>query len=188
VSAGTEVKETYLIFTRRQHSHSAIFFVQSSSVNEAVWHYMHKQINDSMRLNEDGSVQEYNHRYPHVLAYIEANEKITGEWQIRKIPEWVWQEQVVEAFCGESEDGPAYVIKECRPYFTQAFPSSRAKAFVWYLNQGTLVTFYHKTGAFQIKILKRYLWKWDGEQTRIEEWTGGYNEIATSLLLEPYLL
>jgi hypothetical protein len=182
------MQETYLIFIRTKHSHSTIFFVQASSVQNAIWHYISKQISDTVILNEDGSVQEYNRHYPHVLDYIEANEKLTGEWQIRKMPEWVWQTQVVEAFCGESKDGPATVIKECRPYLTKAFPGSRAKAFVWYLKHGTLVTFYRKTDAFQIKILARYLWKRNEQQTTIEEWTGDYEEIIKDLLIEPYRL
>jgi hypothetical protein len=186
------MQEFYLIFTRQPRSHSVVFLIRASSVNEAIWHYIHKQLSDSTILNEDGSVQEYRTHYPHVLAYIEANEKITGEWQIRKMPEWVWEKQVIEAFCGESEDGHAEVIKACRPHLTRAFPGSRAKAFVWFLKQGVLVTFYRKTDAFQIEILARYLWQWDVEQTipkaTIEEWAGGYDEIIASLLLEPYAL
>jgi hypothetical protein len=182
------MQETYLIFTRQPHSHSVVFLIRALSVKEAIGHYLRKQVNDSIVLNADGSVHEGHSHYPHVLSYIEAHEKITGEWQIRQMPEWVWQTQVVEAFCGESEDGPAEVIKECHPHLKQAFPGSRAKAFVWYLNQGVLVTFYRKADAFQIEILVRYLCQWDGVQTTIEEWRGDYEEVIASLFLEPYRL
>ncbi len=40
------------------------------------------------------------------------------------------------------------------------------KAFVWRLNEGTLVTFYQKQ-KYQIKIIQRYLWHWDGNKRRL---------------------
>lgn len=177
------MNETYLIFAR--HAHSVIFFVQASSASEAIWRYVSDQ-SDKVVLQPDDSVQDEGRHYPHLLAYIEAIEKMHGEWQIRRLPEWVWQGQVVEAFCGESEDGPAEVIRQCREHFAKAFPGSRAKAFVWYLNQGTLVTFYRKQGAFNIRVLVRYLWDWDGHRLLIEEWTGDYQQIIADMRIEPY--
>jgi hypothetical protein len=177
------MNETYLIFQRL--AHAVIYFVQASSVNEAIWKYISEE-NDDAVLQADGSVNEEGRSYPHPLAYIEANEKIHYEWQIRRLPEWVWQREVVEAFCGESDDGPAMVIADCRKRLRQAFPRSRAKAFVWYLKKGTLVTFYRRQGAFRIKVLKRYLWDWDGKELTVEDWDGGYQEILDGLDLEPF--
>jgi hypothetical protein len=51
-----------------------------------------------------------------------------------------------------------------------------------------LVTFYHKTAPFQIKVLKRYLWQWNGQETIIEEWTGDYDAIIAKLQTEVYTL
>lgn len=180
------MNETYLIFDR--HVHSVIHFVQATSVSEAIWKYISYQREDAI-LQADGSIRGEDDYYPDLLTYIEASGKMHGEWQIRKMPEWVWervrQGQVVEAFCGESQDGPAEVIMQCRKHFTKAYPRSRAKAFVWYLKQGTLVTFYHKKG-YNIRVLKRYLWDWNGDRLKIEDWTGGNEQILESLLLEPY--
>ena len=178
---------TYLIF--ESLAHSVIYFVQASSVNEALWQYVSGQ-NGRAVLGADGSIRHGDSHYSHPLAYIEANYKTQGEWQIRRLPKWVWQNSVVEAFCGESKDGFAWIIADCRVRFAEDFPRSRAKAFVWYLRQGTLVTFYRRQGPFRIKVLKRYLWQSDGTmmtdgQTKIEEWGGDYQQIMDSLLLEP---
>lgn len=175
--------ETYLIF--EGGAHPTVYFVQAFSVNDAIWKYI-MGLDTGAILQADGSVLEDGEYYPHVLAFIEASEKIHSEWQIRKMPDWVWQTPLVEAFCGESQDGPAYVIAECREHFAKAFPKSRAKAFVWYLKQGTLVTFYRKKGLFNIIVLKRYLWNWDGQLLTVEEWDGDYRQIIDSLDLEPH--
>lgn len=183
------MNETYLIFVR--NAHSVIYFVQASSINEAIGKYV-SSMDDKVVLQADGSVLSGDDQYPHLLAYIEANEKRYGEWQIRKLPDWVWQTPLVEAFCGESKDGPARDIEECRKHFVEAFPKSRAKAFVWYLKQGTLVTFYRKQGPFNIEVLKRYLiprryiWDPNSHILTVEEWDGDYQKIVDSFSLEPY--
>lgn len=101
------------------------------------------------------------------------------------MPDWAWTNPFSEIFCGESLDGPPAVIAECRKRLVKDVPGSRAKAFVWYLAQGTLVTFYHKKGAFNITVLKRHLWNWNGREMTVEEWTGSYDEIVNSLNLMP---
>lgn len=138
--------EMYLIFFRL--AHSVIYFVRGTSVTNAIWNYLHEEREPYITLQTDGSVQDDGLVYPHPLAYVEARYKIVSEWQIRRLPEWVWTSRIVEAFCGESEDGPPDIINRCRPLLRQTHPRSRAKAFVWYLEQGTLVTFYRETKPF----------------------------------------
>ena len=99
------MNKTYLIFDR--DTHSVIYFIQAVSVKEAICKYIVEQRDDDVVFLPDGSVQDEEFHYPHPLAYIEASEKVHGEWQIRELPEWVLQGSVVEAFCGESQDGPA---------------------------------------------------------------------------------
>ena len=176
------MNKTYLIFVR--NAHSVIYFVRAISLSEAMCKYITEQ-SSKVVLLPDGSLQDEDIHYPHPLAPIEANEKVHGEWQIRELPEWVLQGHVVEAFCGESQDGPASVIAECRKHFAEAFPKARAKAFVWYLKQGTLVTFYRRKNPFEVVILKRYLWDWDGNNLAIVEWKGGYEQILESLETMP---
>lgn len=174
--------QRYLIFLR--DAHSVVYFAQGQTTEEALWNYIREMSSEAKR-NAEGSISVDSIQYPHPLAYIEANEKIHHEWQIRRLPDWTWEDPFSEIFCGESRDGPLDVIAECRKHFVKDFPGSRAKAFVWYLEQGTLVTFFRKKGAFTITVLKRYLWDWDGKELTIAEWTGDYAEITRSLCLMP---
>ncbi len=184
------MNKTYLIFERM--THSVIYFVQAVSVKEAICKYIADQRREKVVFLPDGSVQDEDEHYPHPLAYIEAREKVHGEWQIRELPEWVLQGSVVEAFCGESQSGPAWDIAECRERFKADFPKARAKAFVWYLKQGHLVTFYRRKNPFEIVILKRYLLKWHGiewngdPEPMVLDWEGGYEEILDALDIVPY--
>ncbi len=184
------MNKTYFIFER--HTHSVIYFVQAMSVKEAICKYILDQRSDNAVFLPDGSVQDEDVHYPHPLAYIEASEKVQGEWQIREMPAWVLQGSVVEAFCCESQSGPASDIAECRERFKVGFPKARAKAFVWYLKQGHLVTFYRRENPFEIVVLKRYLLKWHGIEWNgdpgptVLNWDGGYEEILNSLDVMPY--
>lgn len=178
--------EVYLIFFR--YAHSTIAFVRGASVTDAIWNYLREENSPPLTISPDGSVHQDGVSYPHVLAYVEANYKIGTEWQIRHLPKWAWTSRLTDVFCGESEDGPREVVNYCRPLLRQTHPRSRARAFVWYLNQGTLVTFYRKTKPFQIEVLGRYLYNWNGKTETIEEWHGDYQALADSLSLEPYQL
>ena len=171
-----------MIFERG--AHSVVYFVQGQTTEEAIWNYI-SEISSSATRHADGSISEDTLQYPHPLAYIEAIDKIHHEWQIRDLPDWAWADPFSEIFCGESMDGPPEVIAECRKRLVQDVPGSRAKAFVWYLNQGTLVTFYHKKSPFNITVLKRYLWNWNGTELTVKEWAGDYAEIVDSLSLVP---
>lgn len=164
--------------------HAGVYFVLAEEASQAVIRFIQYE-NDNVVIREDGSLTDDNLVYPHPLAYIEAYYKPFGEWQIRALPDWTLQEHVAEVFCGESGDGPAGVIAVCRRELLKAFPRSRAKAFVWYLNQGTLVTFYRKTKPFQIEVLKRYLWDWKDHMETLEEWNGDHAQIVAALLLNP---
>jgi len=176
------MNKRYLIFVGE--SHSVIYFVQAPTVVEAIKTYI-EGLGGRVAVNDNGTVQDGDDSYPHPLAYIEATAKTHGEWQIREMPDWVWQGQIVEAFCGESKFGVESVVAECRERFMSAFPRARAKAFVWYFREGTLVTFYWKR-AMQMTVIQRYLWNWDGNKKTLEEWTGDYAEIIDGLLLETY--
>lgn len=148
-------------------------------------------MDDEAKLDADGSITDDSDHYAHPLAYIEANEKIYHEWQIRELPEWAWEDSFSEIFCGESQDGPLSDIAECRKRFQANFPRSRAKAFVWYPKQGHLVTFYRRKKPYQIAIIKRYLLKWHGLAWNgdpgpvVLDWEGDYEQIVQALDLTP---
>jgi len=176
------MNKRYLIF--EGDAHSVIYFVQAPNATQAIKIYT-EGLSNRITVNVNGLVQDGDNSYPHPLAYIEATAKVHGEWQIREMPDWVWQGRLVEAFCGESEYGVASVVAECRERFAAAFPRTRARAFAWYFKEGTLVTFYRKK-ASQIQVIQRYLWNWDGNKKTLEEWAGDYEAIMDCLLLEPH--
>lgn len=172
----------YLIF--ESNTHPVVYFVQAPSVMEAIKTYI-RGLSNRISINNEGVVQDGDDRYPHPLAYVEAALKIYGEWQIREMPDQVWKDQFAEAFCGEGEYGVVSVIAECRERFAAEFPHTRAKAFVWYFKEGTLITFYRKR-KYQIRVIRRYLWNWDGSKKTLEEWAEDYEAILDNLLLEAY--
>lgn len=176
-----EHEKRYLIFEREWHS--VVQMIRADTTTQALWDYIAEQNRDAV-LQADGSVIDGDIHFPHPLAYIEARYKTEGEWQIRELPDWAWEDNFAEVFCGESADGGPSVISDCRKHFAREFPKIRARAFLWYLKNGTLVTFYRRRGT-EINLLKRYLWNWDGHQLTVEEWHGSYDEIADALLLLP---
>ena len=123
--------------------------------------------------------------YEHPLAYIEAEHKIYGEWQIRELPDWTLDQLASEVFCGESSDGTAEIISVCRKELLKKVPRSRARAFVWYLRgRRMLVTFYRKAKPFRIEIVARFLWTWDGVTEQVTEWTGDYHRLMSDLNID----
>ncbi len=57
------------------------------------------------------------------------------------------------------------------------------RAFVWYFKkEDALVALYRKQ-KYQIKVIQRYLWNWDGNNRTLEERTGDYGAILANLLL-----
>ncbi len=175
----------YLIFER--HAHSVVFFVRAQNPTEAVWRFISGESRDAVR-QADGSVfldtDLGPRRYAHPLSYIEAMYKTDGEWQIREMPDWCWQEDYSEIFCGESADGAPEVIAECRPVFEVECPGAEAEAFVWYLKKGSLVTFYRR-GIYQIEVLMRYVLDWDGKSATVRGWSGDHEHLMSELSLVP---
>ena len=164
--------------------HSVVYFILAENVTQAMARFLVNQ-NDFLTQLANGYLLEGLDLVRHPLAYVKANYKIHGEWQIRELPEWTLQHQVAEVFCGESSDGPAEIIAICRTELKKIFPRSRPRAFVWYLKQGTLVTFYRRGKPFQIEVVKRYLWNWHGHDETLEEWAGDYEQITADLAVEP---
>ena len=182
---GPHMDATYLIFER--HTATRVSLVRAASLTDAVCAYIAERTEEDIVLQPDGSLRVIGQSYPHPLAFIEALFKVDSEWQIRRLPEWAGASHTVTEFWGEDARYPAEMIKQCRPIFRKAFPRNRAKAFVWFLEQGTLVTFYHKVKPYQIAVLARYLWSWKTGTLTITEWQGDYQQIADSLILKPYL-
>ena len=92
------------------------------------------------------------------------------------------QVEVEAIICGENPYDIKGYIDQCRPLLRKQFPGSRARAFVWYLESGPLVTFYRKASWFQIEVLVRYIIDWV-HWSGVHVWTGDYEAITDELRL-----
>jgi hypothetical protein len=181
------MKKHYLIFQRYAIGHSYADFAYAETPLEAIQRSLLHGC-DQLSLENDGSLildmGRTRIRYPHALAYIEAEYKTQGEWQMREIPQGVLEADYAEGFCGEDTGWIDEYFDACRPYLRRDFPRSRAKAFLWYLKKGALVTFYKRINPNEIQILRRYRYHWDGQNLTIDSWEGSYNELLEQLLIE----
>jgi hypothetical protein len=182
-----ELNNLYLIYMRPRESHSYMDLVPAPSPLLAIESYLQWQ--NDVEVHPDHSVSiRYGRKiifYPHPLAAVEAGDKVFGEWQIRKVSPEVWAtDEPVEFFLGEHPDEVESQIALCRPYLRADHPRSRASAFVWYLKQGSLVTYYRRAGELQIEVLGRFhigvL-----PYPRVLRWHGDYQDLLDSLRLEP---
>jgi hypothetical protein len=121
--------------------------------------------------------------YPHALAYVEANYRPWHEWLIQEIPTSAWSQPIAEVMCGEDAGDVEYHVEQCRPLLRQEFPRSRARAFVWYLRDGVMVVFYQLTRKHDIRVLRRFVRRWEGREYL--PWEGSYPELLDQLYLGP---
>jgi hypothetical protein len=176
-------QQRYLIYSKGDYgNHAVVHLVEAPTPTEALWRYIWSALGPDIIRHPDGSLEDDGILYPHPLAYIEAGFKRYGEWQMRLLLEPTPEEPCRENFCGESEDGTAEVIAECR----RQGGKKRAKAFVWYVRAGTLVTFYRKSKPYRIKVLARYLCNYEGGESTVKKWKGDYPELMDALYLLPY--
>jgi hypothetical protein len=127
----------------------------------------------------------------HPLECIESEEKSQDglhgiSWEIRKLREEHWEAKMAEVFCSADPDAIQDYIASCRPIFREAFPTSRARAFVWYLKDGPLVTFHQRKNRrrrWPIKIMARYLLPWN-EWGQVRPWHGDYDDILEQMDVE----
>jgi hypothetical protein len=168
--------------------HAATFFVRAPTPLDAIKRFI-KEEDDTLTFSADGSVVAPSGRkpihYPHPLAYIEACYKTDGEWWIDELPEWVWESDYQEVFCGENASDIQDYLDRCRPALRRDLPRSRAHGFVWYLRSGVLVTFYRQRQPFQIEVLGRYLIRISAGLP-ISPWKGNYNDLLDDLIIRRY--
>jgi hypothetical protein len=166
--------------------HSVVFLLTALTPLDALFQYLRYE-DSQLTFNDDGTVDDRHERihYEHPLAYIEEAYRSYGEWQLREFPERAFSEPCAEIACGERPADIEGYVEQCRPLFRKSHPRSRARAFVWYLRSGPLVTFYRKKGRYRVEVLARYLL--DLEQRRgFIPWTGTHPEIFDQLWLGPW--
>lgn len=176
----------FLIYTRHG-PHPIVCLASAAEPEQALRAYIRQQHPDAT-LEAGGAVwfrdgrSEY--RFPHPLAYVEAVEKASHEWQLREVPEAAFGAELAEVFCGEDADNVEAHLLTCRALLRQEFPRSRAPGFVWYLRDGVLVTFYRRRALWRIEVLLRYLRRWAGSGEYVP-WTGSYPDLLDDLYLGP---
>lgn len=184
----------YIIF-QRTNNHCVTWLVRASSLREAMAaHYLHDMAGAEHL--DDGSIQtgdSYGGKiiYSHPLECIESEVKsldgIGGHsWEMRELQDQHWEADFAEVFGSNDPADVEEYINACRPVFCKAFPKSRARAFVWYLKEGPLVTFHRRKEQrrrWPIQIMARYLLPWkDWEQVR--EWHGTHDDLLEQMIVE----
>ena len=183
----------YLIFRRCPGSHSYVDFARAETPLAALQQFLLGNWGQQLSLREDGSVSlglgSRTVSYPHPLSLIEAEYKTQGEWKIREFPPAILNADFAEGFCGEDVRWIDTYFDACRPHLRREFPRSRAKAFLWYLHKGVLVTFYRRKSADHIETLRRFRHHWDGHEQKltIEPWDGGYDDLLAQLSISMYV-
>lgn len=178
----------FVILKAGKYQHSEVYLLTAPTPLDALVQYLH-EVEGQLIFHEDGKIENpIGHpsiHYAHPLAYVEERYRPYGEWQLREFPERAFSMPCAEIACGERQADVAGYVEQCRSLFRQTHPRSRARAFVWYLNAGPLVTFYRKKGRYRVEVLARYLL--DLEQRRgFLPWTGTYAEIFDQLFLGPW--
>ena len=204
----------HFIIFERNVGHCVIELVQAGSLREALTIYAMKvftvQINSAGDLLLTASAK--NAIYMHPLEFIENNCKSESKfdelqwddkrdqllngssWEIRLLPEQAWNANYAEVFCSSSPWSLGEYIRLCRPVLRQDFPRSRARAFVWYLQDGPLVTFYRRRDSGEtIEIIERYIIPWQRDKypnpytldsNTVEKWQGTYDDLLTQIKIE----
>jgi len=176
----------YLIYYRVRGSHGYIALAHDESMVGAIGKYLSDNEQDLL-FPSDGSVLcrggSHELSYPHVLAYVEALYKTTGEWQIKQVATQALNGTGIDdLLVCEHPDEVDAAVRRCRPNLWRDVPRSRARAFLWYTSVGTIVTYYKKRRDYQIDVVGRYLIH--RRDNQISRWEGGYNELVS--LLDEY--
>lgn len=169
---------------RRTEAHCANWLVSAPSLRDALVIYALDQCANA-RLREGRSIavdDGYGGEivFDHPLACIESEEKTGGEWQVRELVKGHWEAAIAEVFCSENPADVNEHIEACRPLLRWRYPRARAQAFLWHLNEGSLITFYRSRRRQSIEILGRYILPWSG-WPQAQEWRGDYDDILAQL-------
>ena len=184
----------FIIFLRT-NNHCVTFLVRAPSLREAMAKYFVEEMQGA-ELLEDGSIQTGDGWggktiYTNPLECIESEEKsqdgLYGQsWEIRELRDEPWDADFAEVFCSADPSDIEGYISLCRPVFSKEFPRSRARAFVWYLKDGPLVTFHRRINPrrrWPVEIIARYFMPWN-EWGQIQPWHGTYDDILAQMKVE----
>ena len=182
----------HFIIFQRTDGHCATWLLRAATLREALLKYALDELGAEPQ--EDGCLAVHDGYggktfYEHPLACIESEEKTFNGgigwngWEIRELQEQHWQAGFAEVFCSENPFDVEGYIELCRPLLRQRYPRSRARAFVWYLKDGPLVTFYRRIRPkrrWPVEILGRYRLP-RSEYPQVREWSGTYEDILEQM-------
>ncbi len=184
----------HFIIFQRTSGHCTTWLARADSLAEAMTKYCGESCGEEILA--DGGIRTQGCGkamvvYTHPLECIESEMKsydgVDGySWEIRELQEEHWQANFAEVFCSAAPAEVENHIRLCRPQFRQAFPQSRARAFVWYLKSGPLVTFHRrkeKRCRWPIEVLGRYHLPWK-TWPQVNEWHGAYEAILEEMATE----
>jgi hypothetical protein len=185
----------HFIVFHRTDGHCATWLVRAASIGDAMRRF-YVEDTSGAELGDDGTIRTHGCGsttiiFTHPLECFESELKSydglygTG-WEIRELDEQHLRADFAEVFCSADPDEIAGHIHLCRPLFLQKHPGSRARAFVWYLKTGPLVTFHRrkeKRCRHPIEILCRYHIPWN-TWPQVSEWHGSYDAILDQLSVE----
>lgn len=178
----------YLIFETGGCAHSCVRLVQAPSRYDALKLYLEEEYSlIGFIINADGTVlyDKGMQAFPHLIALIESESKIWGEWQIRRLRPNAWESRYAEIYCGERAPDVETCFDLCRPAFRKDFPRVHEHAFLWYLTDAYLVTFYRRRRTRPnrpIEILGRYIIP-HATYPEVQRWDGDYGEILARMWL-----
>ena len=204
--------QQFIVF-ERELGHCVTRLVRAASLKEAmtklaVGDWRAKLQGDGSLITPDGLA------YSHPLAFIESqyksndkydelqwsdkdNELVNASsWQIQVLPAEALEAEVAEVFCSAEPWSIGEYISLCRAEFRKKYPRSRARAFVWHLKDGPLVTFHrrqNKANDWPIEVVGRYLIPWQRQhwpqpytlmQEMVEEWHGTYDNLLDQMRVD----
>lgn len=193
-SADMSLGRHFIIF-QRSEGHCVTWLLRAESICADMGKY-YVQMTKSAEIHEDGSISVDSGRrsrtmYSHPLECIESELKsydgLFGcSWEIRELQAYHLQSDFAEVFCSADPDEIKTHIRHCYAKFRLAFPKTLARAFVWYLKTGPMVTFHKrkdKRHQIPIEVLIRFhiLWK---DYENVMEWHGSYDDILDQMALE----
>ncbi len=200
----------HFIIFERDLGHCVTHLIRATSLQEALTKFAVKQC--GAKLRTDGNVILWDDvTYFHPLAFIESeykshdkfdelqwdtkNDKLLNGacWEIRALPAEAWEAETAEVFCSAEPWSLGEYIDLCRAELRKKHPRSRARAFVWYLNDGPLVTFHRRQNRARpqpIEVVGRYIIPWQRQHwpnpfsltaEMVQEWHGSYDDILSQM-------
>lgn len=200
----------HFIIFERQFGHCATTLLRAHSLKEALTKFAIEE--NGVEAKSDGSLVSGDGLvYPHPLALIESeykshdkfdelqwdtkNDKLLNGacWEIRALPAEAWDAEIAEVFCSAEPWSLGEYISLCRTELRKKYPRSRARAFVWYLEDGPMVTFHrrqNRADAQPIEVMGRYIIPWQRQHwpnpysltpEMVQEWHGTFDDVLTQM-------